>query len=262
MEEKISQAIKLYLEGLTIAKASKSAGIGSCTLQKQLKIKNLTRSNKINSRRFIINENYFEKIDTEEKAYWLGFIYADGYLSFSKNRKYIGIALSTIDELHLNKFLIATNSTYQIKQYENKSKWSTKKSKYSRVLISCDKMFDDLKNHGVLLHKSLILEFPTWLNKKFQKHFIRGYFDGDGSFAKATRGFTIKICGTKEFLHSINKIIKENPALSKRKKDTKNNFYITIGGMKKVKKIANYMYGNCCVSLDRKHERFNLIMNF
>ena len=44
----------------------------------------------------------FETIDTEEKAYWLGFMYADGYIGAS--RYSVGINLSLKDIDHLKKF--------------------------------------------------------------------------------------------------------------------------------------------------------------
>lgn len=57
------------------------------------------RKNQINSRRYSFNENFFEKIDTEEKSYWLGFMAADGFVQTRGNT--FGISLSSVDKSHL-----------------------------------------------------------------------------------------------------------------------------------------------------------------
>ena len=48
------------------------------------------------------DEHSFDVIDTEEKAYWLGFLYADGNVSNTKNE--VGITLQSSDIKHLYKF--------------------------------------------------------------------------------------------------------------------------------------------------------------
>lgn len=52
--------------------------------------------------KYTFNENIFSIIDNEEKAYWLGFLYADGYLT---DQGLFGCALQEKDKAHLNKFL-------------------------------------------------------------------------------------------------------------------------------------------------------------
>ena len=65
-----------------------------------------------------INSNYFETIDTEHKAYWLGFIYADGYLSISGKTKRMGVSLCLKDKVHLQNFSKCIESNYPIHEYE------------------------------------------------------------------------------------------------------------------------------------------------
>lgn len=80
--------MELYNSGLSTVKIGKMFGKHYSTVRNIL-INNgvKLRSNKINSRKYTINENYFKNIDTEEKAYWLGFIYADGYISNVGSKK-------------------------------------------------------------------------------------------------------------------------------------------------------------------------------
>ena len=75
--------------------------ISISTLQSHLKKRDLSRSNKYNSRKYSLKESFFSKINSESKAYWLGFLYADGYVSQGKN---IGITIANSDRKHLEKF--------------------------------------------------------------------------------------------------------------------------------------------------------------
>lgn len=249
-DERINLAIQMYVSGKSLTQAAKEANVGYCSLQPRIKKLKLTRSNKINSRKYEINHNFFDKIDTEEKAYWLGFIYADGYLTNSGSQKLVGIALAIKDKQHLEKFLKSTDSNYPIHDYISSSK-KYKKTKYSRIVATSEQMYESLLSHGVFQNKSLVLKFPN-LNKSLLRHFVRGYFDGDGSFAKAKRGHSIKICGTKEVLLGILNFFGKKPKLYKRKKDDKNNWYISIGGRLQVKRIATLLYADSTIYLDRK----------
>lgn len=216
------------------------------------------------SRKFHINHNFFENIDSEQKAYWLGFIYADGYIT-TKNQ--IGISLSIQDKKHLEKFLKDIEADYEVKDYKSISGYS--KKAYSRVLITSKKLFNDLKQNGVSESKSLILKFPEFIQANLLHHFIRGYFDGDGSIVISNiKSPRFKLCGTKEFLSSIIKVLnKEIPfykdtfkdTLYKRKKDDKNTYHISFGGKNKVIAIMNYLYQDTTVYLDRKYSKYQTL---
>ena len=70
-------------------------------------------------KQYTCNVNYFEKIDTEQKAYWYGFILGDGYITHThrKDFKVLGISLKEDDWKHLEKFSLAVQSTYPIHHY-------------------------------------------------------------------------------------------------------------------------------------------------
>lgn len=220
------------------------------------------RSNSYNSRKYHCNEHYFDEIDTPEKAYWLGFIYADGYISFPVYSYLLGIALAKQDEGHLIKFKSAINSNHKISTYKAKGYSDTL---YSRVIIRSNHMCNQLIQKGVLLHKTNILKFPYGIvPDNLISHFIRGYFDGDGcltySINKRTGRtvFQIKIVGTKEVLKGINEYIPINKTfnLTKRRQNGTNNFNLEIGGNKQVGVVLDYMYKDSTVHLDRKYEKY------
>ena len=85
-----------------------------------------------------MNDDYFSEIDIEEKAYWLGFIYADGYVTGSK----LGIAIANLDRMHLEKFKKCIGADYKIKSYVSNSVYGS--CKYCRILINSEKLVKDI----------------------------------------------------------------------------------------------------------------------
>ena len=118
------------------------------------------------------NHNYFKTIDTEEKAYILGFLYADGYNS----DKQVVIAQLEQDVDILEKINKALDADNQIKRKLQ----STNNKTVCQLCYSSIDMCTDLTNLGCFRNKSLACTFPTFLDKSLIRHFIRGYFDGDG----------------------------------------------------------------------------------
>jgi hypothetical protein len=254
----LEKSIDLYQSGLSTIKVREITGIGLFKLTTNLKKRGLIRSNKINSRKYNVNHNFFNKIDNEHKAYWLGFIYADGYVSKkTKTEKKVGISLNTKDIEHLETFKKHINSTYPIKIYKSKS-FGGVEIKYCRLLMSSDQLFDNLVAKGAFEKKTLILKFPdeSIVPKELQNHFIRGYFDGDGSFKKNNNFYAFNLCGTKEFLIKCQEILGKQTKLEKRHKDNKNNYSFSIGGRLQVKKIGDYLYRSATVCLERKYNRY------
>ena len=159
-------------------------------------------------RLYSLNEEFFTKIDTEQKAYWLGFIYADGFISIAKstNQHNLSIKLSVKDKVHLEKFRAEITSR-PIRDYAQQTKYGL--INFSQLIISSKRIVQDLQRLGCVQNKSLILTFPT-INQVPQNlinHFIRGYFDGDGSVFIQNKGkynyLGVSICGTKEMLEGI-----------------------------------------------------------
>jgi len=254
----LEKSINLYKSGLSSIKVIEITGIGIGKLTNNLKKRGLTRSNKINSRRYDVDHDFFNKIDNEYKAYWLGFIYADGYVSKkTKTEKKLGIALSTKDINHLETFKKHINSTYPINIYKSKS-FGGVEIEYCRLLMSSDQLFDNLVAKGAFEKKTLILKFPdeSIVPKELQNHFMRGYFDGDGSFKKNNNFYAFALCGTKEFLLKCQEILGKQAKLQKRHKDDKNNYSFSIGGRRQAKKAGDYLYDNATVYLERKHIRY------
>ncbi len=207
---------------------------------------------------FSVNESYFKTIDSAEKAYWLGFLYADGYVT---KRHQVGLSLAEQDAHHVEKFREAVNSTHPIHCYTSSGYGH---GKYVKLIFSCQEMTSDLIQLGCVQQKSLVLKFPTedQVLSNFMRDFVRGYFDGDGSITTGGIGrpLTLRICGTREFLEGVrnyfNTIVypdKISNQLEKRKRDQKNNYSLTISSHNKARKILDCLYKSAPVYLDRKY---------
>ena len=121
-----------------------------------------------------LDEDYFSKIDNEEKAYWLGFLWADGSINKTAKRaaaaNRLTLAQKHAEKSHLQKFLDALHADYSIK--------TRKSTNICAVDINSRQLCDDLMQlgYGTKENRTKIPKIPALL----MPHFIRGYFDGDG----------------------------------------------------------------------------------
>lgn len=134
-----------------------------------------------NSKRPFKNRYIFDKIDTEEKAYWLGFLYADGSVGSKEDK--IELSLAACDYNHIQKFkdFIGLDNKISYRKKQNAYRYSFRDKTFKEVLIK----------QGCVPKKSLILTFPTidQVPVELIRHFIRGYFDGDGYFTNTDSCF-------------------------------------------------------------------------
>lgn len=212
------------------------------------------------NQKFPINDTFFESIDSEEKAYVLGFLYADG-CNHEKSHK-LEISLAKEDEDILIKFSkLLLNGNLNIKEYEKKDGSQNRVGLY----IVNQKISDDLKKWGCLPRKTFILKFPD-LPRHLEHHFIRGYFDGDGMLKiyerlmqRCTNKSTtaeFSITSTIEMLNVIGKHISNLGIyfkINKRHKNRDNNNYtLRVFGNQQIKKVCDYLYKDASIFLDRK----------
>lgn len=226
----------------------------------------LTEEQRLQRRTYNVNDDYFNIIDNEHKAYWLGFIYADGYIKSTKDE--IGISLSINDKSHLEKFKNDIGFTGSIHDYIGKG--YNEQTKYSRILFTSKQMKSDLKKLGVIENKTNTLIFPNsnQVPDQFLNDFIRGYIDGDGSITYGHQqkngkwNYTIKIVGTYDMISTIQKILGTNVKLEQRHPEKNiNNYQITIGGNNQVKRILDSLYSNSTIYLERKYNRYKQFLS-
>lgn len=207
-----------------------------------------------------VNEDIFNEIDSEEKAYWLGFMYADGCIYSKEYRIELSLQGSDINHLHkFAKFLENKKENF-VKFYAN-----YKHGKYDRCRVSfrSKKVWTALNEKGCIPNKSLILTFPNesiFKNKSLIRHFIRGYVDGDGCLCNTTKP-ELNILGTKEFLTDMQKYLildRTYPIYPQRKNSNKNTYTFNLWCSTAMLNMK-YLYSDSTIYLDRKYEKFKEI---
>lgn len=193
---------------------------------------------------------HFENIDSEEKAYWLGFLYADGYVSLKEDK--IELSLAEQDKNHIEKFKIFMG-------IDNKICYR-KPSKAYRISFRSQKCKADLIKQGCVPKKSLILKFPSQeqVPQYLIKHFIRGYFDGDGWFTNTSTCFQVGIIGTQDFIEGFLKNIeiqnKSNKIFIVHRENGAKRY--VFSAYNDVLNFLNWIYKDANLYLDRKYNHY------
>lgn len=214
-------------------------------------------------RKYKIDENYFDQINTEEKAYFLGFLYADGYNNTSRNC--VRLVLQDTDRdivQRLNNLLQPSKPLYF--EVTNK-KFLNRKNKYGLVIANkhISKVLSDL---GCTRAKTFTITFPEWLDNSLYNHFIRGYFDGDGyiGYNKSTKHLSFELVGTAPFLSRIQDILESEVGINKTKlyscqSSDSRILSLRIGTNSKVLKVKDWLYRSSTIYLDRKFDKFKTV---
>lgn len=130
-----------------------------------------------------VRQNFFENIETEVQAYLLGFYAADGNINEKRKTFRIHLQKSDAELVYLYKDLISPDSrlfTIQERLVKGRDGMLVTAHESIGVDINSSKICNDLVNLGFGYNKTYCdLKLPA-INKDLLRHFIRGYFDGDG----------------------------------------------------------------------------------
>ena len=220
-------------------------------------------------KKYNYNENIFEKIDTEEKAYWLGFLYTDGCVYLNRENRYtIEIGLKSDDLDHIKKFAHFICPDYdddKIKISEFKSYHNDNVYEKAVFKFSCKKMALDLIKAGCTQRKTFTLEFPTIdiLPQELYPHFMRGVFDGDGSvYDNDGQLYFNYVSASYDFIFSYNVILNGLGITNQCRKIVQcDNYYrIDYGGNKQLKRFFDFFYTDATVYLKRKYDKFIAVL--
>lgn len=237
------------------------------------------RANKLGVSFLSYNENYFNEIDTPQKAYWLGFMYTDGYVT-TNNRWGITLGIKDID--HLVKFTKAFDSNINIKTRKRASKFEDtlgKEYEECSFLINNSNMHKNLIAKGVISNKTKSMVFPPKeiIPEEFLSHFIRGLFDGDGSYSLSVSHPKYKdkvynvtsceisfVCCSKDFIEQLAEIIssKTNIKIRIDKSSNKELYVLRISNKKDLLNFINFVYDidESDEKLDRKYLKVQQII--
>ena len=216
------------------------------------------------------NQDFFENIDTEEKAYFLGLLFADGYILCGRKEDgrvesdAFGISLQEQDIDILKKLKTALNATHPINIYENSGSWAKKGTYYGRIICYSQKAVNDLYAKGMKKHKTFDMQFPTeeQVPHNLLHHFIRGYVDGDGSIGaqKNRNKHWFTTMGTKEFLTGMQHFFGTDVKLGQRYPERENNNYeLRYCGNRQIDFFLDILYRDATIYMDRKYKTYQLL---
>lgn len=225
------------------------------------------RSHRESKKKYDYDETYFSQINTPDKAYWLGFLYADGFICKTGNgNPVLGITLAEPEPIE--KIKIALKSNLPIRSYKKVNGYSDKSIEY-KVTFYSKQMVEDLEKWGCVERKTFKLKFPDFLNEELIPHFIRGYFDGDGSvflhIQKANNKEYIflgtQFSGIHDFLEEMSKhfsFLGDRKCLYQDKRKETDCWRIQFASNLESLQLYHYMYKDCPqeICLSRKREKF------
>ncbi|SDO17648.1 hypothetical protein SAMN04487897_109108 [Paenibacillus sp. yr247] len=253
LQKKLSEALELYHQGLTRTQIARLVNVNDNILVSHFQALGIENS----SGKYSYDERSFEKIETEEQAYWLGFLYADGSVT-STGRYVLELTLKEEDYLHLVKFksFLKTEAPLikRITRLQGKEFVSFRMSVYNK------KMVEDLIRLGCIPRKSLKITLPSseQVPADLLNHFVRGYFDGDGSIYVGDKHGHISLTSTDVFLYEIQRRYN----LPGNKHHKKGNAFSFIYGKRSVLlPFLEALYDHSGIYLDRKYERYLRLMN-
>lgn len=199
------------------------------------------------------NRHIFDNIDSAEKAYWLGFIVADGYLNDDKNM--LRIKLGNKDKTHLEKFINFLDGDLSMLKSEIHN---TTGNIQWYVSTYAPQIHDALKKLNVEQGKSGKEKIPP-IEEKYYRDFIRGLWDGDGFIRESLNG--IGLIGSYECLSFVQNVFQKELGVKPLKiYPHYNTFKIEYRSTKKaIPLIISYLYQDMDVALDRKMELANQI---
>lgn len=214
-------------------------------------------------KKYQLNHTKFDVIDTEEKAYWLGWYMTDGYNHESKSAVALRLQGRDIEILEkLKSFLETDTPIYTF--YRKDSRGVVRE--YVELNICSVHMSKTLASYGVIQNKMHNKSVPN-LPSSLVKHFLRGYFDGDGCFSVNSRKdrrngesltYQVTFSGNKEPLLYIKNFIAEQLQLGDRvlSKPQHLSYTLHYGGRNICYKILDWIYQDATIYLKRKHDKY------
>lgn len=215
------------------------------------------------NQRYKVRENYFDNIDTEEKAYILGLLYADGSVVHNN----VCLSLSGEDSelvYKIRDIFYEDDRPISIAKFDNPNHQDA-----YRLNIINKHIKENLNRYGLCQNKTLTLSPPLFLSDDFVRHFIRGYFDGDGHIGwwwikqskKVDKGIgsmkgNFNIVSTEIVCEWIKDQFSKFGVIAHIYTNRGRNNTLIVSGNQQIKKCLDYMYRDSNLFLARKHKKY------
>lgn len=258
---------QMYNDGYDTYTIGKAFDMSYKQISSVLDENNIKRVYSPGKRKYSLDEHYFDRIDSPNKAYILGFLFADGYNDTDKNTISLSLQEEDKEILDIINREIGSNKPLRYIHYEyGLEKYGLHMKNQYRMVVSSHIMSQALASHGCVKNKSLVLKFPK-MDEKLYSHFLRGYFDGDGSICRTIRNdnrsdnYNITLVSTEDFLLEAQKCLIKNlniPGGTITDPCSNNGItkVLTIGGRIQTKVIMDWFYKDATLYLKRKYDKY------
>lgn len=260
-DAEMDEICRRYLEGEGSYALAKEFGVSGSNLGRMLNQRGIKRRSASETlRTHECDHSFFDVIDTEEKAYWLGMMAADGNVVTGK--PIIKLAFASKDRDHLLKFRTALQSTHTITDYT-----TTSGHPGAKLSIASPELTEALAKHGISPCKTFTVEWPDFLPDALLRHYLRGYFDGDGSFSVGRNPSGIpklglSIVGNEAFCLEAQRYLMATLGLRRTKlyvpKNSPNIRKLEYSGRRQVSHFYHLLYEDATICLLRKRETVQL----
>lgn len=263
-KEKKESVVNIYIERpMSLSELGRICNLSIPTIIKILDEYSIERYKKAQVFNPNLKEHFFDNIDCEIGAYFLGFIITDGNIFLPKdgNRQAsISITQSSSDEYILEAFKNAVQSNTAI-GHDGRG--------CSQIAIRSNIMAKSLEKYGIVSNKTLITKLPL-LQDELMPHLLRGIFDGDGNIkahqtnVRNRYAHALSFCGTHTLMQDINDYLCKTLLVNEKKVyDYSDRHLSEIKWQNKedMKKIGDWMYRDATIYLVRKHELYNDFIN-
>lgn len=257
----------LYLNGMSTVQIGKMYGTWNHSIANILEEKDIERDRRLSTRKYKLDEHYFDNIDTKVKAYIYGLLLSDGSNNPDKSTVAISLQEEDVDLLERVRYEIGSTKPLEYLDYSKKDDFGYHYKNQYRLLLFSNKICDALERHGLVKNKSLILTFPHF-DDFVMPDMIRGMWDGDGTLGlynnkkiglslTATEMFCF---GLEEYLYDILNITSCHIYdASCHNGVTK---CLVIGKNSEKIKFLEWMYENAEIYLQRKYDKYLEILDY
>lgn len=254
-----TNVIQEYLDGASVRDLADKYGFTRQNVSQYLKRNGIKIEQRIFTQSpYTLDEHWLDELDCQEKYYFCGMFFADGTNSVDRNQIRMKLHIKDIDRLklfqkwfHSNRPLLPLDKDGEIRTYGN----------CKEMVLTSKHLCDRLTELGAPDNKSTILQFPGFVPDDMMNHFIRGYFDGDGSitlFAKTKNGevrANVTFVSSHDFIKGLNQYLEDHLSIRPNVYHRENFSLLKIEKAQELKKFLDWLYQNANCFMARKHDR-------
>jgi len=253
-QKEIKDITSQYLDGKSTHFLSKKYGCDRSVIKRVL-VENGVEMRDIYSRtkKYNVDESYFENIDSEEKAYWLGFLFADGCVKKNAGSYTVALQLAEKDRGTVEKFKKSIKSEHPIVKYYDKRV----DKNYYGIYITNFRFATNLMQSGCLPRKTFDAIFPfDKMEESLIRHFVRGYFDGDGCVTSSSNKYPIaNLCLSKKSGEQLQQYVLENFSITSYLGMSRSIHSLNFSTQQALA-FLRWIYNDSNIYMERKYKRF------